>query len=103
MHDVCRAIDHLIHLPAQDLTGDVFNVGGDWSPLAWEMACLVQERCTVKLGFQPKFTPVLPQKGETVCDLDYRSDALRQNGFLPNTDKVEEIDQLLNFCKASFF
>ncbi len=103
MHDVCRAIDYLLHLPAQDLTGGVFNVGGDWSPLAWEMACLVQERCTVKLGFQPKFTPVLPQKGETVCDLDYRSDALRQTGFQLNTDKVEEIDQLLDFCKTSFF
>jgi UDP-glucose 4-epimerase len=103
LHDVCRAIDHLLHLPVQDLTRDVFNVGGDWSPLAWEMACLVQERCTVKLGFQPKLTRILPQTGETVCNLDYRFDALRQTGFQPNTNKVEEIDQLLNFCKTSFF
>ena len=102
MHDVCRAIDYLLHHPAQDRNRDVFNVGGDWSPPVWEMACLIQERCTVKLGFQPKLTRIIPQTGENSCDLDYRSDALRQAGFQPNANKVDEIDQLLNFCKTSF-
>ncbi len=100
--DACRAIDHLLHLSAQDLARDIFNVGGEWSPTVWEVACLVQERCTLALGFQPQLTRIPPQTGETVTELDYRFDALRQTGFQPSANKVEEIDRLLNFCKASF-
>lgn len=100
--DVCCAIAHLLHLSAQDLARDIFNVGGVWSPTVWEVACLVQERCTVVLGFKPQLTRIPPQTGETVAELNYRFDALCQTGFQPSADKVEEIDQLLNFCKASF-
>ncbi len=100
--DACRAIDHLLHLSVQDLARDIFNVGGVWSPTVWEVACLVQERCTVALGFQPQLIRIPPQTGETVTELDYRFDALRQTGFQPSANKVEEIDRLLNFCKASF-
>ncbi len=100
--DACRAIDHLLQLSAQDLARDIFNVGGMWSPTVWEVACLVQERCTVALGFQPQLIRIPPQTGETVTELDYRFDALRQTGFQPSANKVEEIDRLLNFCKASF-
>ena len=103
LHDVCRAIDHLLHLPVQALVMDVFNVGGEWSPPVWEMAHLIQERCNVVLGFKPELTRIPPQTGKTVTELNYRFDALRQTGFQLNTNKVEEIDRLLNFCKASFF
>lgn len=100
--DVCCAIGHLLHLSAQDLARDTFNVGGVWSPTVWEVACLVKERCTVVLGFQPQLTRISPQTGETWAGLNYRFDALRQTGYQPGANRLEEIDRLLNFCKASF-
>jgi UDP-glucose 4-epimerase len=100
--DVCRAVNHLLLRPAQELASGIFNVGGEWSPTVWEVAGLVRERCTVMLGFQPELTRILPQTGETVAELDYRIGALRQNGFQPDTDRIAEIDRLLDFCKASW-
>ena len=100
--DACCAIDHLLHLSEQALDRGIFNLGGVWQPTVWEVASLVQERCTVVLGFQPQITRIPPQKGETVAELNFRFDALRQTGYQPNANKVEEIDRLLNFCKASF-
>ncbi len=101
--DACRAIDHLLHLPVRDLAKGIFNVGGEWSPTVWEVACLVQERCGLALGFQPKLTRIPPRIGETSAELDYRFDVLRQSGFQPDSDRVGEIDRLIEFCKASFF
>lgn len=103
LSDVCRAVEHLLHLPQHDLVKNVFNVGGGWSPTVWEIACLVQSRCAVILGFQPNLSRVPPQPGETATELDYRCDLLCQSGFQPGLDKTGEIDRLLEFCKVSFF
>ena len=79
----------------------LINVGGEWSPTVWEVACLVQERCGVVLGFKPRLTRIPPQTNETATKLDYRLDALRLTGYEPSADRIEEIDQLLKFCNAS--
>ena len=100
--DACRAIDHLLYLPVQKLTKGILNVGGEWSPTVWEVACLVQERCEVALATQPELIRIPPQIGETAAALDYRFDVLRQSGFQPGSDWPGEIDRLIEFCKASF-
>lgn len=100
--EVCRAVDHLLIRPAQELVGGVFNLGGEWSPTVWEVAGLVRERCAAMLGFQPELSRIPPQAGETVAELDYRIEALRRSGFQPDTDRIAEIDRLLDFCKASW-
>jgi len=100
--DACRAIDHLIHLPALNLVKDIFNVGGEWSPTIWEAACLVQERCAVVLGFPPRLTRVPPKIGEAAAELDFRIDVLRQSGFQPGVDRAREIDRLIEFCRTAF-
>jgi UDP-glucose 4-epimerase len=102
LSDACRAIDHLLHLPTQKLTRDIFNVGGGWVPTIWEAACLAQERCHVILGFRPQLTCISQKEDKGVAMLDYRSDALHQTGFQSIFNRVEEVDQLLHFCKTSF-
>jgi UDP-glucose 4-epimerase len=101
MLDVCRAINHLLYLPTKSIDNGLINVGGEWSPTLWEIACLIQERCEVVLGFKPKLTRVKPQINETASKLDYRIDTLRLTGYEPSANRIEEIDQLLKFCKAS--
>lgn len=100
--DACRAIGHLLRLPGQALTENIFNVGGEWSPTVWELACLVQERCAAVLGFRPILTRISQQTGETAAELDYRFDVLRQSGFQPGSDRAGEIDRLIEFCRAAF-
>jgi UDP-glucose 4-epimerase len=102
LRDVCRSIDHLLHLPGKNLVNGLFHVGGEWSQTVWEMACLVQERCTATLGFRPELTRIAPQTGETAAGLDYRMEGLRRSGFLPSSDKIGELDGLIEFCKTSF-
>lgn len=102
LSDACRAIEHLLHLPKQNLARGVFNVGGGWAPTVWEAACLVQERCNIILGFQPQLTRISHKEYEVAAMLDYRFDTLRQTGFQPIFNKIDEIDQLLQFCKDSF-
>ena len=100
--DACRAIGHLLVLPRQDLGRSIFNVGGKTTSTVWEVACLIQERCEATLGFLPQLNRVVPQADETIAELDYRLDAILQTGFQPSADRIEEIDQLIKFCKASF-
>jgi len=102
LSDACRAIDHLINLPALNNVKDIYNVGGDWSPTIWEVACFVQERCAVVLGYHPQLTRIAPNAGETAAELDYRFDVLRQSGFQPGFDRAGEIDRLLEFCRTAF-
>lgn len=102
MPDACRAIAHLLQVPMSALSGDVVNVGGDWTPAVWEVATLIQSRCESVLGFRPELTRIEPAQGETSADLQYRCDVLRNSGFRPVTDQVEEIDRLLMFCRTAF-
>lgn len=99
--DVCGAIAHLLVLPARQLGKGLFNVGGAWAPTVWEMACLIGERCEAILGFSPQLVRTTPFPGEFGAGLEYRLDALLQTGFQPSSDRVEEIDQLIKFCKTS--
>jgi UDP-glucose 4-epimerase len=100
--DVCRAIDHLLGLPRQDLDRGLFNVGGKSASTVWDVACLIRERCDAVLGFLPQLIRIEPQVGETAAELDYRLDALARTGFQPSADRVEEIDRLVEFCRKSF-
>lgn len=98
--DACRAIKHLLELSVDQLGSGLFNVGGEWSPTIWEVACLIQERCSVVLGFKPELTRILSQKNELAAELDYRIEPLRRSGFKSGSDRVQEIDRLLEFCKV---
>ena len=102
MSDLCRAIEHLLHLSKQQLSSGVFNLGGMWSPTIWEMACLIQQRCKVVLGFEPDIVRPAPQSGDVSDELDYRIDKISNTGFRLKADRNEEIDKLLKFCEAEF-
>jgi len=102
LSDACSAIKHLLEQPAQDLGNGLFNVGGEWSPTIWEIACFIQHRCKIILGFEPKITRTPPQAENRDSELDYRIDAMRKMGYQPSMSPASEIDQLLNFCQVSY-
>lgn len=102
MSDACRAIEHLLRLPAMQLGDGLFNGGGEWSPTVWEVACLIRQRCTDVLKHTPQLVRKEPQPHEAILPLTYRIDRLRQTGLELRAAAREEIDGLLHFCQTHF-
>ena len=101
--EVCCVIEYLFHLSKKKLKTGLFNVGGSWSPTVLEMATLIQERCKNIFGFCPSLTCMpAPQCGKNIPVLEYSLERLYKTGFQHVTEKVTEIDQLLQFCNEQF-
>jgi UDP-glucose 4-epimerase len=100
--DVCRATEHLLKLPTSSTDKNIFNVGGNWSPTVWELACLIQQHCKRILAFEPTLERVEPAADVKTEDLNYNIDRLTQTGFTLSSNREEEIDRLLAFCNSSF-
>ena len=100
--DVCRAIEHLLHLPQKNINPSLLNVGGDWTPTVSEVANLIQQQCKLILGFQPMLSRVKVEHHEQEHLFEYRSDILSQTGFQYRADRMTELQNLLMFCRQSF-
>jgi UDP-glucose 4-epimerase len=100
--DVCRAIKHFLDLPSAMLGKEIFNVGGNWSPTVFDVACLVADACQRRMGYRPVITRKPPLVGETPANLDYRIDALIETGFQIKADRPAELDDLMSFCVNAF-
>ena len=98
--DACRAITHLLLIPADKLGDGLFNVGGAWSPTILEMTQRVAERIYVATGSRPEILHREDQITEPAGILDYRIKKLTNTGFdVSCSGSVDqEIDGLIHFC-----
>jgi UDP-glucose 4-epimerase len=100
--EACRAIAHLLMLPAARLGDGLFNVGGDWAPTMLEMAELIAARVAAVLGYRPQVVA-----GEAREDIgaelrEYSVARLLATGFaLRSGAVVEELDRLVGFCASA--
>lgn len=101
LHEVCRATQHLLELPASALNDGLFNVGARWAPRLIDAAMLVQQRAQTLLQ-RPIRLECNQQSGEDSPEFDYSIDKLINTGFTPAADPAAEIDQLLAFCARNF-
>lgn len=102
LHDVCMALFHLINLESQSVGDGLFNLGHKDSASVWNMAQLIANRCEEVLGFTPPINRPPAKSNEYHQSLNYRSDKLRETGFVPRGDLNTEIDDLLRFCAKEF-
>ena len=100
--NVNKAIDCLLQIPQQKIDKGVFNIGGEWAPTVFEVACIIQKRCKESLGFKPDIVRPLQNNNAIVGEFDYHIDMLNKVGFRAKNDRTEEIDGLLEFCVAEF-
>jgi UDP-glucose 4-epimerase len=100
--DVCRAIIHLSELPLDSTTSRLFNVGGNWAPTVWEVANLIADRSEVRTGQRPTLVRVDPCVEEIIPDFVYQTKRLYATGFRLTTDRIEELDTLLEFCERNW-
>jgi UDP-glucose 4-epimerase len=99
MHDVARATAHMLDVPAGQIGGGLFNVGGGRSTSVLEMAQLVQRRSAAVLGYTPEIIRPEPAAGEVAPLLDYQIDRLLRTGFSLEGRYDDEIDATLLICK----
>lgn len=102
MQDVCRAVEHLLHVPADALDNGVFNLGSGQSYSVWEMACMIQQSCERVLGIQPRLTRNPLNNRDNINFFEYKVDKICQTGFNLDNYYVEELELLLNFCKIYY-
>ena len=104
MTDACRAIRHLLELPADNLGDGLFNVGGGWAPTIMEMTQRVAERIHSITGNRPEILRKEDQSPETREPLHYGMEQLIGTAFASGgSSNVErEIDALIRFCINHF-
>ena len=100
--DVCRVIEHLLKLSFAIKTNNLFNVGSNWSPTVWEMAGVISQMTKKILLFEPELIRKKPLSTEITEDLEYNTDRLKSTGFVMENNNLEEISNLLKFCKSNF-
>lgn len=101
MAEVCRVVERLSSCSYGALLPGVFNVGSGVSQSVLEMAQLIQQRCKLVLGFEPKIQRPETDADERHRNLQYRPDRLAEIGINVGLDRNIEIDSLLAFCQAS--
>jgi UDP-glucose 4-epimerase len=102
LHDVARAVEHLIDVPSPLIKDGLFNLGGENSKTVYDTARLVQDRCPAILGFRPEINRPPVAAGEKPLPLDYEIQKLKATGFQLNGDVNLEIDDTLRLCQSAF-
>jgi UDP-glucose 4-epimerase len=102
LEDVCRCVQHYLHLSPAMLEDGVFNVGGKCAMTVWEMAERIASRCKQTLGMSVSTERQEPRPGETSEKLDYCVDKLYKTGFKIIGNAEREIDSTLLFCRELY-
>jgi UDP-glucose 4-epimerase len=102
LHDISRAVYHVMNLSELECADGLFNLGGECPLKIIDMAEIVAERCIQTLGFKPEITTQEPLPKETSNELAYVIDKIKSTGFSLEKNLHEEIDATLRFCQDSF-
>lgn len=102
LHDVSRAVEHIIKVPGLGKGGAIFNIGGEWSPRVIDLVEIIQQRCLTMLGFLPEIVVPSARNEEQTQELDFRIDKLKKAGFNLCRDIEREIDATLLICNDFF-
>jgi len=102
MEQVCRVIEKLSSRSADKLPTNIFNVGSGISLSVLEMARLIQHRCKLFSGIEPKLSFRAKGLDEIHEALEFRTTQLQRMRIVVDYDIEAEIDGLLAFCQESF-
>jgi UDP-glucose 4-epimerase len=102
MTEVCRVVDHVCLRDDEFPQPAIVNLGAGVSQSVLEMAQLVQKRCNLVLGFQPKLIRATEGAGERHEKLLYKGEKLLEMGIEVKSEANTDIDDLLMFCQATY-
>ena len=99
LHDVGRAVSHMIQLPSNAVGDGIFNLGGEKILSIFGLAKLIQERCSAISGFTPPIVRPEPSPVRESISLEYSNEKLKGTGFRLKGSLSQEIDDTLIFCR----
>lgn len=102
LHDVSRAIKHIIDLHVDKCGSGVFNLGGEAPYRIIDLTELIATRCEAVLGYSPEIERPDPKSGEDSLKFNFQIDRLKETGFCLSGDIASEIDATLKFCHEAF-
>lgn len=102
LNQVCSTVGQLIDEEELFENAGILNLGTGISRSLISMAQLVQMRCIDILGFKPQIH--WQEKGcDSKLPLSYRVEKMASLGIkCGDSRNIEELDNLINFCKSSF-
>lgn len=101
--DACRAIRHLLELPAARLEDGLFNLGGNWAPTVLEMTERLADRFAAATGHWPEIIRQSEADGERSVPLEYQTTKIAATGFewIGDEGVNRELDALIQCCLAA--
>jgi UDP-glucose 4-epimerase len=103
MSEACRALVHLLELPATAIGEGIFNVGGAFAPTLREMAGLIAGRAGLRLGVDVAVVTGAARDAVGAAPLEYCVSRLYDSGFKARPAAVtQELDQLVDYCTRHF-
>jgi len=102
LHDVARAVSHMIQLQADVIGDGIFNLGGENSVSIIQLATKIQERCKLMFNVTPPIVRPDILTGEKCVPLRYSIEKLKSTGFNLKGSLDQEIDNTLIFCQQQF-
>lgn len=97
--DVCRAIEHFIHLPHGNCLDGLFNIGGNNEIRICMMADVVKLEAQYQ-NIDVKITH--PAQYNEITSFYYDISKAKRSGFTPGNGMAEEIRSLLVYCREHY-
>lgn len=102
LHDVARAVSHMIQLQDDAIGDGIFNLGGENSVSIIQLATKIQERYKLMFNVTPPIVRPEPLLHEKCVPLKYSIEKLKARGFNLKGSLDLEIDNTLLFCQQHF-
>lgn len=102
MTDVAAAVEHMLALPLDNNSENIFNLGGDHTMRIGEMAEFVASRFELLWGVRPAIERLSSKAAFMNDSLVYDLTKLKSTGFHLKQSLEQEVDQTLLFCKSHF-
>jgi UDP-glucose 4-epimerase len=99
LHDVCAATSHLMNLPENRISGEIFNLGGGHSVSVWDMALEVKYVAEDVLKKPIELNRKIPSGLGKIQSLTVGIEKLRSTGFSLTNDVKKEIRAALQYFK----
>lgn len=103
LHDISRAIKHILLLSDSECGDGLFNLGGNSTLRIIDIVGIISLRCQHVLGTKPDI--VCLNEGDDYnysCPLEYKTNKFLATGFSLSGSLELEIDNTLRLCKEVF-
>ncbi len=102
LHDVGRAVIHLLQVEPERVGNGLFNLGGELALRVLDVTERIAERCEAVFGFRPVIEKLGATCGTEQPPLNYSIDKLKATGFAPAGSVDAELDAILRLCANTF-